>query len=413
MKPHSTAKQSMKILQYQPTTTDDQENVTFQNIGINRRRTPRKKKKKEKNKSTIELSKTRPKMTIHNDDSHHDDHLLHPVVFSPNNKKSHNNNNSNNNNNRSIQSFSSSNNNNNNNNNTTISNENISVDIPDAFIFHNNENENDDSEDSEEEEPEYQRHRRKRSTMRRSNALNEDRYDFCLVIDTKEEEDQENEKKKCCACLSTKKTTSISKPTKKDADVDAVVVNVSPKTRSKKSLQQQCDQKDKDQTNQTQQHNDDPATQFDNGPMQRLRTQRRNARRKGALRGEDDDDTFNTSPRVDDDDDDDDAEQEDEKEDEEFSYSSKTNTKKSKKSKPNLFTTTDGDETISVEHTGLGLHGMRMVSLIRAKLRHAGLRVKRVQNLTGTRTLLKVRAEQQRLEEEAERMRLGKSLKKK
>ena len=52
---------------------------------------------------------------------------------------------------------------------------------------------------------------------------------------------------------------------------------------------------------------------------------------------------------------------------------------------------------------------MRMVSLIRAKLRHAGLRVKRVQNLTGTRTLLKVRAEQQRLEEEAERMRLGKS----
>ena len=210
--------------------------------------------------------------------------------------------------------------------------------------------------------------------------------------------------------MSTKKTAPISNTTKKDADVDAVVVNVSPKTRSKKSLRQQDDQKDKDQTNQTQQQNDDPATQFDNGPMQRLRTQRRNARRKGALRGEDDDDTFNTSPRVDDDDDD--AEQEDEKEDEEFS-SSKTNTKKSKKSKPNLFTTTDGDETISVEHTGLGLHGMRMVSLIRAKLRHAGLRVKRVQNLTGTRTLLKVRAEQQRLEEEAERMRLGKSLKKK
>ena len=63
-------------------------------------------------------------------------------------------------------------------------------------------------------------------------------------------------------------------------------------------------------------------------------------------------------------------------------------------------------ESISSRHTGIGLSGSRMVRLITLKLREAGLKVKRLRNLSGTRTLIKVRAPQQRLEEEAERMKL-------
>ena len=285
----------------------------------------------------------------------------------------------------------------------TVSNGDVVVDIPPAFAFPHSDEDEEDEEDETQNSNVKRRGRRKRTTWRPSNALNEDRYDFCLVVDTTDNDDEEGDgdgkkannqqTKKCCLCPTANKTYKKSGEEQDDDNDDdnstsAVVVNVSPSKKNTQSRRSSFREDDHHHHHYHHNHNSpptdlqDPATQYDNGPMQRLQLQRRRARRSGALRGEDDDcDSDSGHPDC----------------KEEGTVSSFNHT---------LFTTTDGDETLSVEHTGVGLSGMRMVSLIRLKLRKAGLRVKRVQNLKGTRTLLKVRAEQSRLEDEAERMRL-------
>ena len=272
---------------------------------------------------------------------------------------------------------------------TTMSNEHVTVDIPHSFVLSDEDNDEDDNDEDDNDEAngrEGGRQKRRRK-MRQSNALNEDRYDFCLVIDTSKtsEDGCENgtataavtttsSTSTWCTCFSSKKKTTTKA---KEEDNNEVTTEQDEYKRNEESrVSGESGESDNgDDDNETE--NDDPARKYNRRPMEKLRRLRRVARREIELQGEDDDD---------DDDDDDENDQ--------------------KKQRGRLFTTSSAMETLDVEHTGAGLQGQRMTSLIRAKLRHSGLQVKRVQNLTGTRTLLKVRAKQERLEEEAERMRL-------
>ena len=284
----------------------------------------------------------------------------------------------------------------------TVSNDAVVLDIPSSFAFDDSGSDSDAEEDSAGEEHDARQHQRKRSNWRRSNALNEDRYDFCLVVDTvkgteKKESNNKNSKNNdtpndaatrntpgCCACLCFK-TNGKNQGTKDDNDgTTATITSINGEEDDDDKTQQQQQQTilNMSPTLLTATHDDyDPATTYNHAPMQQLQLQRRRARRHGALKKEDDD-KANVS-------------------------SSSSSTPSSSSLAITAATTfTTPDESIRVDHTGIGLSGQRMVSLIRSKLRHAGLLVKRVQNLTGTRTLLKVRASQSRLEQEAERMRL-------
>ena len=288
----------------------------------------------------------------------------------------------------------------------TVSNGEVVLDIPQDFTFSHSEdddeNDDDDDDDDDEEEHPSSRHQRKRSSWRRSNALNEDRYDFCLVVDTvkgteKNESNNKNSKNNdtpndaatrnapsCCACLCFK-TKGKNQGTKDDDDGTTAIASINGEEDDDDNTQQQQQQTilDMSPTPPTTTHDDyDPATAYNHAPMQQLQLQRRRARRHGALKKEDDDKAKVSSS----------------------TSSSTSSTSPSATTTATTFATPD--ESIRVDHTGIGLSGQRMVSLIRSKLRHAGLLVKRVQNLTGTRTLLKVRASQSRLEQEAERMRL-------
>ena len=282
---------------------------------------------------------------------------------------------------------------------TTMSNEHVTVDIPHSFVLSDEDNDEDDDDDDDNDNEATGREggrQKRRRAMRQSNALNEDRYDFCLVVDTSKtsEDGCENgtataavtttsSTSTWCTCFSSKKKKTTTKAKEEDNDNNEETTEQDEYKRNEESrvsgVSGESDDDDDDGDDDDETGNDDPARKYNRRPMEKLRRLRRVARREIELQGEDDDD---------DDDDDDDED------------------KDGKKQRGRLFTTSSAMETLDVEHTGAGLQGQRMTSLIRAKLRHSGLQVKRVQNLTGTRTLLKVRAKQERLEEEAERMRL-------
>jgi hypothetical protein len=353
-------------------------NVNFQNNGLSKRKTPRKNNKKKEEKISTNLAKvkmfnTSVKRSTKTTSIHEDDHQLDSQYYPKmieilaNSYKKQN-------------------------RSTSVSNGDVVLDIPNQFVFPTSDSDEDEDEegdeDVEEDESSYcdeaernkkKKHRRARTSWRRSNAMNEDRYDFCLVIDSNNNVDghlKKGSKNLCCFCHLCKKSTNLSDTENDDEDSDIII--------KEKNEEEDGDINDDDddlkhqrrKKKEEEEEEEDPANFYDNGPMKRLQLQRRDARKSGALADEDDD-KRNTS----------------------------TSTTRNKKSVTTT-TFTNKNDPIRVNHTGIGLKGQRMVSLIRSKLRHSGLMVKRVINLKGTRTLLKVRARQSRLEDEAERMRL-------
>ena len=203
--------------------------------------------------------------------------------------------------------------------------------------------------------------RPRRSTkFRQSNALNEDKYDFCLIIDTQkgrsdrvitEGQVSDDEIKsevrlnqpRCfsgkCACCKKKTIVSSSEEDSEEDEENEKdgILNTSCTSTAPDLVAIHIEDEGPTST-----------TTSDLSALRRLQASKRRSRRRAFVAEEDDD--------------------------REHHRSSESNT---------------GDQ-ISTSHTGVGLSGKRMVGLITHKLREAGLKVKRLRNLSGTRTLLKV-----------------------
>ncbi len=264
----------------------------------------------------------------------------------------------------------------------------------------------DDDDDAADDRTRRRRPAARSSAWRASNALNVDRFDFCLLINTERGQQQaaksarrdggadRRRPPRRCLCVLAASCCGGRRRRCRRCRRD-------PRTGSVHSDSDITDDDDDDDDDHDDHDDGSISTaattaaaaattlpsaagdaHVDRGPVQRLQERRRRARRRAR---ESRDDGVRPPPPP---------------------HAAAAAAPRHRRAPPTSLGLDGMGEVVRTDHSGAGLDGRRMVSLIAHKLTAAGLQVKRVRNLAGNRTILKLRAPQRRLEEEAERMRL-------